>query len=137
MTVEIIDDFNSKHNHETTKQTLFEQTPPVLIISMKRFIYDVEQNQTQKVVKHITITEDLCLPSVVMTNNQKVDYKLFAVVNHHGKKAQGGHYTVDVFCNDTEWYRFDDTDVGKIELDQVLKEESDRQPYLLFYTLKE
>lgn len=137
MTVEIIDDFNSKHNHETTKQTLFDQVPPVLIISIKRFIYNVEQNQTQKVLKHITITEDLCLPSVVMTNNQKVNYKLFAVVNHHGKKAQGGHYTCDVFCNDSEWYRFDDTNVSKIELEEVLKEESDRQPYLLFYTLKE
>jgi ubiquitin C-terminal hydrolase len=57
------------------------------------------------------------------------------VINHHGKVAQGGHYTCDVFCNGKEWIRFDDTSVTPVNLDAVLGEEKDRQPYILFYQL--
>jgi hypothetical protein len=76
--VEVIDDFLSKNNLQTTKQTLFEHVPPFFIISFKRFVYDIRKNQTQKVLKHINITETLEIPSVVMTSKNSVVYRLFA-----------------------------------------------------------
>lgn len=56
------------------------------------------------------------------------------VVYHHGKLAQGGHYTCDVQRTNGEWLRIDDTKVLGVTADQVMQEEEDRQPYMLFYS---
>jgi ubiquitin carboxyl-terminal hydrolase 10 len=59
---------------------------------------------------------------------------LFAnqVVNHHGKFAQGGHYTCDVLSGD-QWLRFDDADVSTVDAETVTGLQKDRQAYMLFY----
>ena len=55
------------------------------------------------------------------------------VVNHHGKFAQGGHYTADILQKDGSWIRFDDSDFQTVQEKVVLGKQSDRQPYMLFY----
>jgi hypothetical protein len=77
-TPEVIDDFASKGNAQTTKQFLFEQVPPVLILFLKRFVFDKGQNKAQKVLKHISFGEKLVLPESVMTSKKNVKYKLSA-----------------------------------------------------------
>lgn len=80
----------------------------------------------------------------MLTNdNLKHAYQLYAgksrrphrlVVNHHGKFAEGGHYTCDIFHQSTgTWLRMDDTEVQPIEADVVVSKQPDRQPYMLFY----
>ncbi|KAJ3273510.1 hypothetical protein HDV01_004430 [Terramyces sp. JEL0728] len=137
---EILDDFNSTSNSPTTKQSFIENIPPVLIITLKRFVYDVSKAKTLKIFKHIDIPPILKLPKEIMspTNRSTIPpYKLFAIVNHHGNFAQGGHYTCDILRQNKSWYRFDDTNVTDIEEEAVVGQQSDRQPYMLFYIQSE
>ncbi len=59
-------------------------------------------------------------------------FELVAVVNHHGKKAAGGHYTCDILQDQT-WLRIDDEAISPVSIDAVVQDKKDRQPYLLFY----
>ncbi|KAI3637041.1 hypothetical protein MIR68_004747 [Amoeboaphelidium protococcarum] len=81
-----------------SKQLFIEQLPPVLILHLKRFIY--ENGETQKVRKSITYPLRLKITpasfSPVTKPTQSIHYQLFGVVYHHGKSATGGHYTCAV-----------------------------------------
>ncbi|KAJ3179155.1 hypothetical protein HDU87_003113 [Geranomyces variabilis] len=72
-------------------------------------------------------------PTTHSSNIRQPEYRLFAVVYHHGKHAAGGHYTADVQRSSGEWLRFDDTLIAKIEERDVIAEKRDRQAYMLFY----
>jgi len=61
------------------------------------------------------------------------EYRLFAVVYHHGKHAAGGHYTCDLQRANSEWLRIDDTSIEKITSNMLLEARSDRLAYILFY----
>ncbi|KAI8900329.1 hypothetical protein BC833DRAFT_582371 [Globomyces pollinis-pini] len=134
---EVLDDFATHNNSTTTKQSFFEAVPPILIISLKRFVYDINIGKTQKLHKHIHYPIELKFNPSIMTpspiNKQGAQFRLFAVVNHHGKFAQGGHYTCDISHQSGVWYRFDDSSVTVVEEDLVISQQSDRQPYMLFY----
>ncbi len=74
----------------------------------------------------------------VTFNNKDVgilnDCISFPVVNHHGARAIGGHYTTYVYHNGIHgWVHLDDSVVKTVPLSQVLKIEHPRVPYLLYY----
>ncbi|KAJ3260761.1 hypothetical protein HK103_007324 [Boothiomyces macroporosus] len=78
---EVLDDFNSTSNSQTTKQSFIENIPPILIITLKRFVYDVSKAKTLKIFKHIEIPAVLKLPKEIMSpaNRSTIPpYKLFA-----------------------------------------------------------
>ncbi|ORY46553.1 cysteine proteinase [Rhizoclosmatium globosum] len=102
---------------DATKQTFMDQFPPILILHMKRFEYNM--HGLQKIRKHISFSDNL--KSNLKKNNVNLQYRLFAVINHHGKTAANGHYTCDVQRQNEEW------------LQDVLKEMDERQAYMLFY----
>jgi len=57
-----------------------------------------------------------------------------AVVNHHGARAIGGHYTTDVFHPGVNgWIRMDDSGVKHVSEKNVLKQQAPTVPYLLYY----
>lgn len=63
---------------------------------------------------------------------------VFAVVYHHGRSAQGGHYTCDVHHPPSGgWLRMDDNHIKPVTEEAVLKPSSQqlqcRVAYLLFY----
>lgn len=59
---------------------------------------------------------------------------LLTVVNHHGPRAQGGHYTAHVFHPGLSgWLHIDDETVRIVPVQSVLKHNPPRVPYLLFY----
>ncbi|KAG9016020.1 hypothetical protein FRB90_003812 [Tulasnella sp. 427] len=106
-----------------TKQVFIDTLPPILILHIKRFIYDPTAGiiKSQKVVGYgstLTIPQEV-LPPVKRTG-PPIRYQLFGVVYHHGKHATGGHYTVDVLRQDqSEWIRIDDTTIDPIKEDDV------------------
>src|ERR1700761_9578317 len=73
-------------------------------------------------------------------------YKLHGVLYHHGKSADDGHYTVDVFHPNGDsgsrnsWLRIDDKDANAVGHDDVFgghdnMREDGRCAYMLFYCL--
>ena len=110
---------------EASQQVLIEALPSILVLHLKRFLYDTATNSMSKIRKPIQFTPELeiplgtifshwftpCLPGlriprgligpeimapVAGKSEEPVHYKLYGVLYHHGKSAGSGHYTVDV-----------------------------------------
>ncbi|KAI9628453.1 hypothetical protein H4Q26_018054 [Puccinia striiformis f. sp. tritici PST-130] len=114
-TPEVISDMVSKNGQRVsaTKQVYIESFPPVLVLHLKRFNYN---NQDGLFIR--VIPQSVLSPAQRASQNSKdgqVNFKLFAVVYHHGPHASGGHYTVlirqPVINN---WIYIDDTQITSI-----------------------
>ena len=105
---------------EASQQVLIETVPPVLVLHLKRFLYDVAEAGMVKISKPIQFAPELEIPvgaissfifpvakakktpcpeilaPVAGKSAEPVHYRLYGVLYHHGKSAGGGHYTVDV-----------------------------------------
>jgi ubiquitin carboxyl-terminal hydrolase 10 len=118
------------------RQSLLLQLPAVLVLHLKRFTFD--QHGPHKVSKPIRFGEALKLRSTFLAASASYcnggragtpSYRLVAVVSHHGKSLNGGHYTCDVRSRDDEWCHCDDSNVRQVAVVEVLR----RQAYVLFY----
>ncbi|KAI0080532.1 cysteine proteinase [Panus rudis PR-1116 ss-1] len=133
---------------EASQQTLIESLPPILVLHMKRFMYDTKVGDVVKIGKQVAYGPDLEIRSELLAPAAKrtphpVKYQLFGVLYHHGQSASGGHYTLDVLhpnrdMNDrprAAWIRIDDELVSDIRAEDVFggQERDDRCAYLLFY----
>lgn len=114
------------------KQVFLEKLPQVLVLHLKRFVYDTQENTTNKINKFISYDIQLKIPNEILSINQDNIYSLFAVVYHHGGYSDGGHYTCNVF-NNGEWFYIDDDVVSSVDVEDVLRERNDRVAYMLFY----
>lgn len=133
-------DFNSPRGKDVsaTKQVFIETLPPVLILHLKRFQFDAEGHGTVKIWKKIGYPLELEIPREALSRQKRQTlgegampkYKLISVVYHHGSKASGGHYTVDVRRQEgKEWIRLDDTVIRRVRSEDVAEggeEEDDR-----------
>ncbi|GME88555.1 unnamed protein product [[Candida] boidinii] len=105
----------------------------------------VFEGRIEKLHKIIKYDHELKLPKNCISpnnyfNQQPPNYKLTGVVYHHGRSAEGGHYTVDVL-NQNEWFRVDDTQVTKINKSDVIENglsggnylNNNKSAYILMY----
>ncbi|KAF9220166.1 cysteine proteinase [Gyrodon lividus] len=132
---------------DATQLVHIDSLPPILILHLKRFLYDAGAGGVAKVGKQVTFTPELEVGSDVMAPGKKIHstrYKLFGVLYHHGLSASGGHYTIDVLHPNIDmsatkpreaWIRIDDELVSDVRPDDVFgtPERDDRCAYLLFY----
>ncbi|BGP44178.1 hypothetical protein JCM10449v2_008242 [Rhodotorula kratochvilovae] len=102
---------------DATKHVQLDALPPVLILHLKRFLFD-EVGGVQKSSKKVAYGTELVIDERVLSGplRQQVGkdgarYELFGVVYHHGLHASGGHYTVAVRrgYHSTQWVELDDT----------------------------
>lgn len=131
---------------DATKQVFIETLPPVLILHMKRFVYD-DIGGVQKSSKVLAYGPTLEISESVVSPARRAEakrkYKLFGVIYHHGRFASGGHYTIDVLKQDqSEWLHIDDTTWSTVapplvqvgsEVGGAAKQHHDGVAYLLFY----
>ncbi|CAG8572304.1 993_t:CDS:10 [Paraglomus occultum] len=140
---EYIDDYVSPQKGlvRASKCWFIEILPPVLILHLKRFVYD-KTGGTQKLQKVVQYSDKLIIHPELISASQRtpklIEYKLFGVVYHHGSSATGGHYTCDVLRQNDQWLRIDDTVIKPATTEDVVVTESpskppDRMAYLLFY----
>ena len=109
---------------EASQQVLIDELPSVLVLHLKRFLYDVAADGIVKISKPVRFAPELeiplgiissfCLPHVFQLrilcrsvgseimapvsgkSAEPVHYKLYGVLYHQGESAGSGHYTVDV-----------------------------------------
>jgi ubiquitin carboxyl-terminal hydrolase 10 len=124
-----------------TRRSFIEKLPPILILHLKRFVYD--GHGTKKVWKKIAYPLSLEIPLDVLSPTQRGDgppkFQLFGgipppqtrsrltiVIYHHGTSATGGHYTADVLLQDGRtWLNLDDTKLKWVDAAQVAVSEKD------------
>ncbi|ONH64888.1 Ubiquitin carboxyl-terminal hydrolase 3 [Cyberlindnera fabianii] len=124
------------------KQTFIDKFPEVLVVHLKRFSF-ASNKRIEKLRKKITYSHDLTIPNVCITpsirrlNPESINYKLTAVVYHHGMSSDGGHYTVDVLRSDeSKWIRIDDTVITNLTPEEVLNggvQDDVKSAYILMY----
>ncbi|KAG0655586.1 hypothetical protein C6P46_000809 [Rhodotorula mucilaginosa] len=119
-TPESLPDFMSSRGVRTqdaSKQVFVDALPPVLLLHLKRFLYD-EVGGVQKSTKKVAYGTELTIDERVMSaplraqvGKDGAKYELFGVVYHHGLQASGGHYTVAVRrgYQSPAWLELDDT----------------------------
>lgn len=150
---------SSGNDVEAKKQTFIDKLPQVLMIQLKRFQfinntdkdnsmvnYNAYNGRIEKIRKKINYEHELTIPveSISSTNAQRDEdrrYNLSGVIYHHGLSSDGGHYTADVYHQETDkWYRIDDVNITEVHKDIVLKggeEGADsRTAYILMYQKK-
>lgn len=141
------------------KQTFIDQLPPILLIQLKRFLYQLDKDVAgiEKLKKKVAYSHTLTLPNECLSPALRKQggagsktYRLLAVVYHHGVGAEGGHYTCDVMRKlslydhehesegkvvDGEWIRIDDTHTEVVDREEVLEgsEDSTKNAYILMY----
>ncbi|QLL34959.1 hypothetical protein HG536_0H03340 [Torulaspora globosa] len=144
---------------QAKKQTFIDKLPQVLLIQLKRFQfisnpdkdngmvnYNAYNGRIEKICKKINYGHELIIPieSISCKNAQRVEdkqYSLSGIIYHHGSSPDGGHYTADVYHDETDkWYRIDDVNITEVQKDDVLKggEEGpgSRTAYILMYQKK-
>lgn len=106
-----------------SKRLHIQTLPPVLILHLKRFQFD--SGTIKKISKKVGYPLQLDIPRELLSHGKSdpaPKYRLNAVVYHHGKHANGGHYTVDVLRSDeSDWIRVDDTSVRRIAKSDVVE----------------
>ena len=120
---------NEKTNEyiEVYKKINFWKLPKILIVVLKRFNNDEEK--INNLIK-FPFELDLCKYCVGYSKN-KYKYNLISVANHNGS-LNGGHYYSYVLNLNGNWYNYNDTNVSKMEKDNVITQSA----YCLFYQLK-
>ncbi|OCT45819.1 ubiquitin hydrolase [Cladophialophora carrionii] len=129
-----------------TKQVFIETLPPVLILHLKRFHYDNTTKRAEKIWKRVGYPLELEIPKEVFplqvrnkltAHGGLPKYRLTGVIYHHGKNANGGHYTVDIRRQDgREWIRMDDTLLRRIRAEDVAEGGSEEDPKVLAAALE-
>lgn len=141
-------EFQTSRGQRTTatKQVFIETLPPVLILHLKRFQYDSTTKRAEKIWKKVGYPLELEIPKEVFPMGARNKfaahgglprYRLTGVIYHHGKNANGGHYTVDIRRQDgREWVRLDDTLIRRIRSEDVAEGGSEEDPKVLAAALE-
>eukprot|EP00002_Diphylleia_rotans_P020287 TRINITY_DN3940_c0_g1_i1.p1 TRINITY_DN3940_c0_g1~~TRINITY_DN3940_c0_g1_i1.p1 ORF type:complete len:346 (+),score=89.31 TRINITY_DN3940_c0_g1_i1:1339-2376(+) len=122
---------------DALKQYLFEKTPPVLVLHLKRFMQNgrnIKKNNKEvpfPLDLDISpfLTEDVTMPNTdAQTPNKRfAKYRLVGIVEHSGSMS-GGHYIAYV-CFQGNWYYASDSSVRRTSEQEVLS----AQASILFY----
>ncbi|KAH9986157.1 hypothetical protein BJV77DRAFT_85303 [Russula vinacea] len=134
---------------EGSQQVLIETFPPVLVLHLKRFLYDAAADCIVKISKPVRFAPELEIPLETMASvsGKSADaarYKLYGVLYHHGESADSGQYTVDVLHPNEDssggdgWLHIDDEAIRVVRPEDVFgvhdnEQVDDRCAYMLFY----
>jgi ubiquitin carboxyl-terminal hydrolase 7 len=104
---------------DAKKGCIFMSLPPVLMLHLKRFEYDVQRDMMYKINDRYDFPTELDLSKYLADDseqkNQDNTYMLFSVLVHSGD-VSGGHYYafIKAFTDEDQWYKFDDERVYKV-----------------------
>eukprot|EP00759_Apiculatamorpha_spiralis_P000572 PhF_6_TR1020/c0_g1_i1/m.2047 len=98
--------------------------PPCLLVSLKRFTYDITARTRQKILSVVS------LPHVMQLPTTDVSYVLRGVVAHAGSSAHVGHYVALGDADASGWHVFNDENVYPGTVSGL---DSHTTPYIALY----
>ena len=95
---------------DAIKRTVFSHLPKVLLIQLKRFEYNVEHNQMDKVYSSFTFEQQLNMLNYIDSSIYKgnTNYTCRGVIVHSGS-SENGHYYTFIKDKNEEWFKFNDS----------------------------
>jgi len=139
-------------DHARASQRLLAPLPPNLLLHLKRFHSDPRTGLTTKLTTRLALDERLCLSPHLEQSLEGVDtdavaagggggegtepgqYRLRALVSHHGEQCWSGHYTCSARVGEGEqWACYDDSHVSVLSDDPTCTPTAMRGAYLLLY----
>ena len=95
---------------DAIKKTVFSSLPKILIIQLKRFEYNVEHKQMDKVYSACSFQKQLDLTQYTnnTTHNKNAKYVCRGVIVHSGN-IDNGHYYAFIHDKNNNWYKFNDS----------------------------
>ncbi|KAG9012112.1 hypothetical protein FRB93_002255 [Tulasnella sp. JGI-2019a] len=111
---------------DATRYTKLKKLPPVLHISVLRFVFDMESMTRNKSKQTISFPLTLDMTPFLEDHNTPSQtssvYDLRGVLLHKGVSAYHGHYESQVYdMRAAEWFQFNDEEVTKVDLFKTLK----------------
>ena len=131
---------------EAVKSLNIKETPPILILHMKRFKYSEAIRAYAKLCYRIAFPLTLRLDQTGGSTSDPTPsalYLLTAVVVHIGNGARSGHYVCMCRGSNGQFYLYDDatvTAIGEADLQATFGSEmggSHQDGYLLFWSLED
>ena len=116
-----------------TKGLRLATAPSILVCHLKRFAFD-PYGRLVRLSKHVHFPLRLEIGDYMSRVNKArpPPYELVAVLVHQGQTCDSGHYLAYV-KNDGEWYKCNDSDVRRVDVETVLSQ----QAYILVYEVEE
>jgi len=116
-----------------TKGLRLATAPSILLCHLKRFAFD-PYGRLVRLSKHVHFPLRLEIGDYMSRVNKArpPPYELVAVLVHQGQTCDSGHYLAYV-KNDGEWYKCNDSEVRRVDVDVVLSQ----QAYILVYEVEE
>jgi ubiquitin carboxyl-terminal hydrolase 48 len=110
--------------HATRSTQLLAPVPPILVLQMIRFHYDVKTFNKIKKMTRVSAPRVLDMsPFVdvasVQISPESLVYELYAVILHIGNSAHGGHYVAHVLQEDLTWVEMDDEETRALLPEEV------------------
>uniref|UniRef100_A0A1B0G329 Ubiquitin carboxyl-terminal hydrolase 36 n=1 Tax=Glossina morsitans morsitans TaxID=37546 RepID=A0A1B0G329_GLOMM len=117
-----------KKKVSATKQFSLERAPIALCVQLKRF-----SMQGTKLIKEISIKPRLDLTNYLSRNasEQQLTYRLVSMVTHLGASQHCGHYTAIGLTESGTYYKYDDSCVQPIPVEDVCETNA----YIIFYEM--
>ncbi|BGP05993.1 hypothetical protein JCM10049v2_001812 [Rhodotorula toruloides] len=111
---------NCGKKRDALRYTELAELPPVLHVSLLRFVWDMETGERSKSQHAMTyplqIDMGQYLPRDAHGNKREVWYDLKGVLMHKGVSAHHGHYVAQVYDeSQSKWFLFDDEAVSPID----------------------
>lgn len=122
----------TKRGLTVVKKMEITEPPKVVCIVLNRFIHGV--NIHIKLDHHVRFEDRLRREELFVINENDGKspdghYRLVSMIEHIGQSSDSGHYIAICASNDGSYFRFDDSTVTPISVENMLKS----KPYVLFY----
>ncbi|CAC9544188.1 putative cysteine peptidase, Clan CA, family C19 [Leishmania infantum JPCM5] len=107
-----------KSYHRAEKGVRFKTIPPILLLHLARFDYDIQQGETKVLTRwdyYNTLDLSRYMPESPSTDTH---YTLCSVLVHSGSNTGFGHYFCFLLCSGA-WYKFNDEAVTPAKLKEV------------------
>ena len=112
------------------KRYTLHKASKVLLINFKRFEFGKNSHKLSHLVRYPEYLNVKSYMSEENSNDQSLNYRLYAVLVHVGSSMHSGHYYSYVRSPNNRWYKADDTTMTQCDLSQVLTQHG---AYILCY----
>ncbi|CAF0993146.1 unnamed protein product [Rotaria sordida] len=112
------------------KHYTLHKASKILLINLKRFEFGKNSHKLSHLVRYPEYLNVKSYMSEENSNNQSLNYRLYAVLVHVGSSMHSGHYYSYVRSPNNRWYKADDTTMTQCDLNHVLTQHG---AYILCY----